>query len=482
MTRSLSIEGRLDASDGLSIKGLILRPGVFAPHVNGKPARVRFTRDVVLAAFARLRDRVREGRVTMRLVHPDLNPLSLPYGHVREVRADPTTGEVFITASEALPEVERLFDADARRALMSLGLSVRSAVDLRAATDTERGEFDYDALRLDVEAADVVDRGAFTGSRIVSHLPAGLVARIAAQHGTLPVTADAPGGSGAHATSDQGTQETRNTMPLLQGPQDIPEDVRQQLGTPELQAAYVEAYNRLVTQGVDPVAASQQAVAEALQHAPPAGGPPQPPSPPNAGSTPPVGMSARRTQDESTMTTDPKIQAQLQARAAELEDEVKTLQAQLSAKDGEKATLEARLGDVEGKLSAMEAEKMDRLARDDVATAVAAGKVPPAAETAYLSARKALGPTAWRDLMSAAPVVVPAGERGRVNASAATATPEEEDALDRAARLVQRVGVDGVFQAGLQDRPHVRAALAARHADDPRVQRLTATATKGGGN
>lgn len=419
---------------GGGVKGLILKPGAFAAHIDGQPRRIHVSRDVVLDAYARIKAKLGAGNVLeMRLSHPGVGDMPLRWGIVTEVKHDPGKAEVWLAASRFLPEAERLLTDEARDKLATLGLSVAGPINFRA-----RPDGDVDVTMIDVEAVDIVTQGAFEGSWITPTLPAGLAAQ-AGVHITPPPTVVITGDT---------------TMPKLEGVDDIPADTRDGL-TPEQQAVYVATYNAAIDEGKTPEEAHEAALAAATTTAP---------GPTNA-------------EPENTMA----------AKAASLEAEVRQLRAELAAKKSEKGDLAARLakaeskiGDLAAKHAALEAEKLEREAVDDVAGAIAAGKATPAEEAALLSVRRKLGHDDFTAMIQARGVIVPAGQKG-----AQPQHPNDPGSVE-AAELVAKLGPDGAVLAGVHKvNPAVRAELVAKHAEHPAVRRalaadIKAAATKSG--
>lgn len=443
-TQMLNLSGRLESAADLDVKGLVLKPGVYALHVNGQPARVRFTREVIQAAYAKLKAKLaRGGGLEMRLVHPDLHPLSIPYGRATAFRHDPTTGSVYLASSVPLPEVESLFDEGARDALLKMGLSMRAPARLKPCED---GEADYDAAELgDLTAVDIVDEGAFAGSNIVQHLPAGLVARISSAHakGAFTVTGQRAG------TVAQATDQGEPPMPKLESVEQVPDEVRAML-QPEQLPAYITAYNAAIDAGMMPEDAHKAALAAI---AGPAG------------------------QDETMTKELEQVQARLSAATAEktrLEQEKTDLEAALAAAKGENTTLDQRLKLVEADLNAAKAEKADREAADDVEKVILSGRATPAMREGLLATRKA-SKEGFAKLAASLPQLVPVGEKGRAGDGAPAPDAAEKD---RAERLyVQMRGEpDAIIGQGLHQNPAMRALLAARHPDHPKVKAMKAVA------
>lgn len=439
--------GAIESATDLDVKGRILYPCIAPLAVNGKPARVRFSREVINAAYAKLKAKLaRGGGVEMRLVHPDLNPLSIPYGRTNGFRHDPTTGSVYLAGSMPLPEMESLFDAQAREALLKMGLSMRAPARLEPCTD---GEADYDAVEMgELIAVDIVDRGAFVGSEIVQHLPAGLTARISSAHakGAFTVTGQRAG----NIAQAPGTGESQ-PMPKIESVEQVPDEVRAMVPEDQL-PAYITAYNAMITAGLDPQAAHEAALKAVTN---PAG------------------------QEQSMKPEDVKtIEARLAAASADkarLEQEKTDLVAQLSAMKGENTTLDARLKLVEADLSAAKAEKADRDAQDDVDSVIRGG-VAPAMREGLLAARKSMGKEGFAKLAATIPKTVPVGEMGRTGEHAG-ASPVDVAEKERAERLYTRAAgnVDQILAERLHEsNPAMMGLLAARHADHPKIKRLTA--------
>lgn len=431
--------GHIEGAADLDLKGRILHPCIAPLAVNGKAARVRFSREVINAGYAKLKARLaRGGGIEMRLVHPDLNPLSIPYGRANSFRHDPTTGSVYLAGSVALPEVEHLFDAQAREALLKMGLSMRAPAFLTPCTD---GEADYDATELgELVAVDIVDQGAFSGSSIVQHLPAGLMARISSAHakGAFTVTSQSVGTSAAANDKDSDHMK-------IESVEQVPEEVRALVPQDQL-PAYITAYNGAIDAGMEPAAAH----AAALQA---------------IGVTPPVGQ-------DDTMKPE-ELQAQLTAASTArvaAEAKAQELQAQLSARDAQNATLDARLKLVEADLSAAKTREDDRDAQVDVDTIIRTG-VAPAMREGLLSARKAMPEEAFVKLAAAIPRSVPVGEKGRTGEHAGTG----QDELSAARQSVKDIGVENILSSGVHMRDaHIALVLKTEYATHPQVARISA--------
>jgi hypothetical protein len=393
----------------LNVAGRILTPGTVTLMVNGKPATVHFSRDVILRAYERLKTRVAAGEAGMRLSHPAVGDLPIRYGHVREVRADHARGEVWLAASEPLPELLKLLTPEAAEKLQSLGLSFYGSAPLR-----RRDDGTYDAVDLDVTDVDIVGKGSFPGSGIVPTIPQGLAAQAVpapqwSEHGAFAVLA------AQFTLNPTGTNKTKesNTME--------PEQLKAQL------------------------AAKDTELAKAKEEV-----------------------------------------ASLAAKVAELAPKA----AQADKATQENATLAAKLTELTGQVKTLESEATDRRAKDDVQQYVLAGKAAPAEVQELVEVRKVTGPDKFRAMMDKRPVIIAPGERGHAPSPKNEAPSLEEQAAKEIAEFPG--GPRGVIHAGLHKlaTPEGRAyasVLAAKHADDPTVQRdphiravLAAQAPKGG--
>jgi len=445
---------RISAED-LNLKGRILTPGIFTAHVDGEPARVRFTKPVIMDAYRRLQARLAQGApgVEMRLVHPHLHPLSLPFGRVREVRADAERGDVWLTASTPNPEMESLLDDEARARLRALGLSIRAPIVLHPAP--EGADYDYDAVEIQISAVDVVDEGAFDGSSITESVPAGLAARNA-----YPSSSAAHAGVVVHLAAQEPPTETKL---MIENQEQVPEEVRSQLSEEQL-AAYIEAYNAAIAAEQSPEEAHEAAMKVALE------------------AKTIEGMDGDETDKDKEKDKEMTARiGKLQARAAKAETTLKTvskerdtLRAELNATKGENKSLAERTVKLEEFKATLEAEKATREARDDVQWAIVeARRAAPAERATLLEARTAMGREKFRAMISARGYAIPVGEKGSATMES---SDEETENVERAQRLVSTLGARGVLQSNVyQANGYVARELLARHGDDPAVKRLKAT-------
>lgn len=417
------------------VRGKILSPGVWHPLVQNpktghmEPGTLHIGPDVILEAYAQLKEDVAAGRVDMQLTHPDAGGMPLRWGIVRAVKVDPARGEVWLDKSEVLPSMQDVLTSEAVDKLQSLGLSVRARF---RSVPIEGRVMEFRVTRMRIDGVDIVREGASPGSDIVPGLPAGLLARFTGTH------AKSPGTAGARASAKELRTMAEMTMDTL------PEDVKKL--PPSAHAKYVEAYNAAAKEeNRSPEDAHKMAFEAASQFA------------------------ASAEKDAGIM------KAQLAARdtrVSELERTNRDLEQKLAAKNGEAQTLEARVAATESQLQKMVAERAETEAVHDVDAAVRAGKILPAERDVQLRARRALGHDLFTEQVSLRPVLVMPGEKG--NAQPQNPQAPEDEKVARAD--IQKFGVDGVFRAGLH-KQHVmgsetlREVLMAEHADHPLVRK-----------
>lgn len=409
---------------GPDVKGRILTPGSFTPVVDGEPAEVEFTREVILDAYDRLKARVEAGQVEMRLSHPNVGDLPIKWGKATEVRVDSEAGDVWLTASKPFPEMERLLTDEAREKLPEMGLSINGEMRLKPKRDKDgipvKGK--YVCVHLDIDAIDIVSQGAFAGSDITREVPAGLAAKEANSSPTRS--------AGDKAGQRWVKAKEVKPMPKITSIDQIPADVRDQLGDDQKAKAYMEAYNAAIEEGRDPVEAAEEAMRSATKQA-------------NA---------------EDGSAEDGAAEAYMKKGKAKAAAKSATLEAKLAAKDEELASIRASLKVVEASVAtlqaqnaALAAEKAAAEAERDVEWAiVSARRALPAERAPLLEVRKAAGHDKFTAMVKArAQVSIPVGEKGRELAGAGTDAKQEAES--KASEILAKFGVEGVFQAGLHE-------------------------------